>query len=436
MGSILNEKAEEFLIGCILKDNSVIDEITLMPEHFLDLKNRNIYKSILNIKKKSLPIDAATLKAEMGETGFLFIGGNEGITNLKNAVSSAETFNSYEKLIVDQWKVYMSKIFIQQATEKDLKVEDVQALINKLTEIDGRNTNSSFNLKNSLIELYEMVTVETPKGFSGISSGFVDIDKKTDGWQNKNLIIIGARPSMGKTAFALNLSINSFKKSNAIPIIFSLEMGAIELEKRMISNLAEINGMKLKNPYHYTTDEEKERWIKAIGTLEDIHPEIVEKPRITIPEMRAHIRQVKRNNPGRKIIVFIDYLTLIGSNRDFKGNMHSQITEISADLKTMAKDFDCPVVCLAQLSRSVESRNDKRPMMSDLRESGSIEQDADVIALLYRDEYYNETTPENKDLLEVDIQKNRDGEVGLVKLLYKKDINKIENLYHYHNLMK
>jgi replicative DNA helicase len=131
--------------------------------------------------------------------------------------------------------------------------------------------------------------------------------------------------------------------------------------------------------------------------------------------------------------VFIDYLTKIKPMKDYRGNAHAEITEISDDLKTMAKEFDIPVICLAQLSRSVEQRQNKRPLMSDLRESGSIEQDADIIMLLYRDEYYNETTDENRDLLEVDVIKNRDGEVGSVKLLYKRKINKIENLYHYHN---
>jgi replicative DNA helicase len=141
---------------------------------------------------------------------------------------------------------------------------------------------------------------------------------------------------------------------------------------------------------------------------------------------------VKTEYPDQKIIVFIDYLTKIKPAQNYKGNMHAEITEISDDLKTMAKEFDCPVICLAQLSRDVEKRQNKRPLMSDLRESGSIEQDADIIMMLYRDEYYNETTEENRNLLEVDITKNRDGEVGLVKLLYKRDVNRIENLYHYH----
>lgn len=213
-------------------------------------------------------------------------------------------------------------------------------------------------------------------------------------------------------------------------------MKAESLVKRIHSCLSEVNGMKMKNVYHYTTEEEKERMILTLGAFEKLRLKIFDESRQTVSEMRARVRKIKRDNPDNRVIVFIDYLTKIKSSRNYNGNAHAETTEISADLKAMAKDFDCPVICLAQLSRGVEQRTDKRPMMSDLRESGSIEQDADVIALLYRDEYYNETTEENRNVLEVDVAKNRDGEVGKVKLLYKKDINKIENLYHYHNQKK
>jgi replicative DNA helicase len=200
----------------------------------------------------------------------------------------------------------------------------------------------------------------------------------------------------------------------------------------MISCVGEINGMKLKNPYHYTNDDEKERWINSLGVIQKADFKIYDKPQQRVSEMRAKVRKIKHTYPDRPIIIFIDYLTLIRPTQDYKGNSHAAVTEISADLKAMAKDFGCPVICLAQLNRGVEQRPDKRPLKSDLRESGSIEQDADIIALLYRDDYYNEPTAENKDVLEVDITKNRDGELGLVKLQYKKDINKIENFYHYH----
>lgn len=432
----MNEQAEEILLGSILKDNSILEELTLTHEHFLDLTNQNIYKAMREIKRKGFPIDGASLKDEMGETGFLFIGGNDRLKTYKNAVASVHAFKSYEQMIINQWKVNKATDILRETLDKEVNVESLQALIKDLSKIDEEGTLDESNLQEQLLKLYEAVTVEGPKKRSGIPSGYLDIDKMTDGFQPADLVIVGARPSMGKTAFILNLAINAAVKRNAIPVIFSLEMTEEKLIQRMTSCLAEVNGMKLKNPYHYTTDEEKERLVKAIGILGQLKPVIYDRPGQKVAEMRAKVRKIKHDNPDKEILVLIDYLTKIRPSRDFKGNTHQEITEISADLKDMAKVLGCPVVCLAQLNRGVEKRDDKRPMKSDLRESGSIEQDADVIMMLYRDEYYNETNDDNRNILEVDISKNRDGEVGKVKLLYKKEINKIENLYHYHSQRK
>lgn len=428
----MNEHAEEILLGSILKDNSILEEITLSPNNFLDMTNQNIYKAMIEVKRKGFPIDGASLKDQMGETGFLFIGGNERLKVYKEAVASVHAFKSYEQMIINQWKVNTAKDLMREHLDGELNVEQLQTLIKDLNKVDEEGTLDDFNLKEQLRELYEDVTVETPKKRSGIPSGYIDIDNKTDGFQPADFVVVGARPSMGKTAFILNLAINANVKGGAIPIIFSLEMTTKKLMQRFQSCISEVNGMKLKNPYHYTTDEEKEKLIKSLGVLEGIKPYIYDKPGQKVSEMRAKVRKIKQAHPDREIIVFIDYLTKIKPSRDYRGNTHQEITEISADLKEMAKTFNCPVVCLAQLNRGVEQRVDKRPMKSDLRESGSIEQDADIIMMLYRDEYYNETTEDNRNILEVDLSKNRDGEVGLVKLLYKKEINKIENLYHYH----
>jgi replicative DNA helicase len=428
----LNEAAEEILLGSILKDNSILEEVTLSPNNFLSLTNGNLYKAMLNIKKKGFPIDGASLKDELGETGFLFIGGNERLQAYKDSVPSIHAFKSYEQMVINQWKINTAKDLLREALEGELNVDHLQSLIKDLNKVDEEGTLDDFNLKEQLKALYEAITIETPKKRSGIPSGYLDIDNKTDGFQPADLVIVGARPSMGKTAFILNLAINANAKGGAIPIIFSLEMTTQKLMQRMQSCIAEVNGMKLKNPYHYTTDQEKEQLVKALKVIKGIAPYIYDKPGQKVSEMRAKVRKIKQANPGKDIIIFIDYLTKIRPSKDYKGNTHQEITEISYDLKEMAKIFNCPVVCLAQLNRGVEQRQDKRPMKSDLRESGSIEQDADIIMMLYRDEYYSETTEENRNILEVDISKNRDGEVGLVKLLYKKEINKIENLYHYH----
>ncbi|MFY0760220.1 replicative DNA helicase [Metabacillus dongyingensis] len=428
----MNEQAEYMLIGSVLKDNSILGDITLTPEHFNDISNQNIFRAMINTKRKGFPIDAASLKDELGEAGYLFIGGNARLTELKNCVPSVHAFKSYEQMIMNQWKMNQARDLINEALN-DLTTDKIPALIKDLSKVDEEGTQEEFNLSDHLANMYNLIDTEVPKERSGISSGIIDMDNKTDGFQPNDLIIIGARPSIGKTALILNMAINAAQKSNAIPVIFSLEMSSESLIRRMISCIGEINGMKLKNPYHYTNEAEKARWVEAIGVIEKMDLKIYDKPGQKVSEMKAKVRKIKHDNPGRGVLVLIDYLTLIKATSDFKGNTHAQVTEISGDLKGMAKEFKCPVICLAQLSRGVEQRQDKRPFMSDLRESGSIEQDADVIALLYRDEYYNPTTPENKDIMEINIAKNREGEVGEIKVKYKKDINKIENLYHYHN---
>lgn len=427
----MNEQAEYMLIGSILKDNSILEEITLTPDHFEDLTNQNIYKSMLSIKRKGFPIDGASLKDDLGETAFLFVGGNSRLKELKDSVPSVHAYKSYEQMVINQWKLNTARDLIRGSLN-NFKLDEIPHLVKELSRVDEEGAQDEFNLSNHLQNMYDLVTVETPKDRSGITSGLADLDNKTDGFQKNDLIIVGARPSMGKTAFALNLALNAGLGANAIPVVFSLEMSSESLIRRMLSCLGEVNGMKLKNPYHYTNDDEKARWINAIGILEKVNLKIFDKPRQKISEMRSQLRKIKHEHPEQDIIVFIDYLTLIKPSQDYRGNMHAQVTEISADLKAMAKEYKCPVVCLAQLSRGVEQRQDKRPMMSDLRESGSIEQDADIIMLLYRDEYYNETTEDNRNVLEVGLEKNRDGEVGPIKLRYKKEINKIENLYHYH----
>jgi replicative DNA helicase len=303
----------------------------------------------------------------------------------------------------------------------------VQNLISEINQIDQTGTKEVFNLYEHLADLMELPYKKVPKGFSGIPSGFTDMDFMTDGFQDEDSIIIGARPSMGKTALMLNFAKNAGFKG-VVPIIFSLEMSAESLIKRLLSCIGKIDGIKVRNPYNYFNEADKNKWQEAIGILGKIPLQIFDKPGQTLPEMRAKIRQVKKEFPNKKILVMIDYLTLITPTSDHNGNAHLQVSEISRDIKNTAKEFKCPIITLAQLSRSVESRSNKRPMMSDLRESGSIEQDADIVAFLYRDEYYNDTTDENQNILEVDIAKQRNGPTGSVKLYYNKEINSIDNL--------
>lgn len=421
-----NYQAECELLGCILLDPELLKETSVTTEHFYDFNNQQLFNAMRAISKKGEPINAATLYEHLGESGFNMVGGREFFETLKSIVPSIHAFNTFERMVINCWKQReIRRLLTEHAESVDLN--KVQNLISEINKIDQTGTKEVFNLVEHLVNLYEIPFKEVPKGFSGIPSGFKDLDYMTDGFQDEDSIIVGARPSMGKTAFMLNIAKNAGERG-IVPVIFSLEMSAESLIKRMLSCIGEINGVKIRNPFHYFNNRDKDQWSKAIGELEKIPLQIFDKSKQKVSEMRAKIRDVKKQHPNKKILVMIDYLTLITPGSDHNGNAHLQVSEISADLKALAKEFHCPIITLAQLSRGVEARKEKRPAMSDLRESGSIEQDADIVMFLYRDEYYNDTTDENKNVLEVDIAKQRNGPTGLVKLYYHKELNKIGDL--------
>jgi replicative DNA helicase len=322
------------------------------------------------------------------------------------------------------WKARTTRSLLKEFINRDLKEESINEIIFELNNVAQAGVKETFNKKEELLKQYEALDREPEK--VGMKSGFTDLDLMTDGFQHGDSIIIGARPSMGKTALILNIALN-VARNGVIPIIFSLEMGRESLIKRMLSALGRVDGSFAHNPYKYIKGEDRIRWTDAIGVLEKVDFHIFDKSEQTINEMRSKVRQIQRDYLNQRIVVMIDYLTLIKPINTFNGNAHQQVTEISKQLKVMAKDFGIPVLTLAQLSRSVEQRHNKRPMMSDLRESGSIEQDADLIMLLYRDHYYNEESPE-KNLLEINITKQRNGAIGTILLQYEKEYNLVRNL--------
>lgn len=421
-----NYQAECELLGSILLDNELMKETSVTTEHFYDFNNRQLFSAMKQIQQNGDPITLAALGEKIGESGIHMMGGYAFIEQLKGIVASIHAFPAVERLVISNWKKREIKRLLDENAE-NLDLNNVQNLIGEINKIDQTGTKEVFNLADHLTDLLELPYQKVPKGFSGIPSGFSDLDFMTDGFQDEDSIIVGARPSMGKTAFVLNIAKNAGQKG-VVPIIFSLEMSAKSLIKRMLSCIGEIDGIKVRNPYNYFNDNDKVKWGYAITELSKIPLQIFDKSGQKVSEMRAKIRQVKKDYPNKKILVMIDYLTLITPASDHNGNAHLQVSEISSDLKSLAKEFKCPIITLAQLSRGVESRQNKRPAMSDLRESGSIEQDADVIMFLYRDEYYNQTTPENENILEVDIAKQRNGPTGNVELYYKKEINMIHDV--------
>ncbi len=301
--------------------------------------------------------------------------------------------------------------------------KDIPTLLSKLQTIESEGVSDESKIYDVLADMLNLPYEKVEQDITGISSGLKELDMLTMGWQKGESIILGARPSMGKTALMLKF-ILSAAESGAIPVVFSLEMSTKSLVKRLISSVGVIAGYYAKQP-HKMQDNKKQDWVDAVGYISNLKFEIYDKPMQSIQEIRAKTRKAKRDFPDQDIMVFIDYLTLITNNGNFN-NDHQKVTDISAKLKGMAKEFNCPVLTLAQLSRGVESRENKRPMNSDLRDSGSIEQDADVIIFLYRESYYDKNVTDNT--LEVILSKQREGPTGVVKVDYNRSTGVIKDL--------
>lgn len=293
-------------------------------------------------------------------------------------------------------------------------------------EVAQRKNSGSFqNIKDVLVATYDNIEIlTTRKGdVTGIPTGFAELDRMTAGFQRNDLIIVGARPSVGKTAFALNIAQNVATKTEENVAIFSLEMGAEQLVMRMLCAEGNINAQNLRTGS--LTDEDWRKLTMAMGSLSNAGIYIDDTPGVRIGEIRSKCRRLKQEH-GLGMIL-IDYLQLIQGDGRSGDNRQQEVSEISRSLKALARELKVPVIALSQLSRGVEQRQDKRPMMSDIRESGSIEQDADIVAFLYRDDYYDKES-ENKNIIEIIIAKQRNGPVGTVSLAFVKEYNKFVNL--------
>ena len=293
-------------------------------------------------------------------------------------------------------------------------------------EVAQRKNSGAFqNIKDVLVQTYDNIEqLHNRKGdITGIPTGFSELDRMTAGFQRNDLIIVAARPSVGKTAFALNIAQNVATKTDESVAIFSLEMGAEQLVMRMLCAEGNINAQNLRTGN--LTEEDWGKLTMAMGSLSNSGIFIDDTPGIRVSEIRSKCRRLKQEN-GLGMIL-IDYLQLIQGSGRSSDNRQQEVSEISRALKSLARELEVPVIALSQLSRGVEQRQDKRPMMSDIRESGSIEQDADIVAFLYRDDYYDKES-ENKNIIEIIIAKQRNGPVGTVSLAFVKEYNKFVNL--------
>ncbi|UII58102.1 replicative DNA helicase (plasmid) [Cytobacillus spongiae] len=425
---IVNAEAEHSVIGSILLEGDLIKDCVLQHSHFHIMENKRIFWAMRRLDKKGIPIDITTI-ADLLESSVEKIGGIEHLLKVAESVPTIRNFKFYESLVLENWRkrhsIQLANDFKKQLVEED-PAEAIQTVISELMKMqEEESADDDGSIKDELLNLYEQLTTQTNE-MTGISTGFYELNKITGGFQESDLIIIGARPSMGKTAFALNVAYNAAEKGD-IPCIFSLEMPKKQLLKRLASIAGNIDAQKMRNASEDFTDNDWTKFSQALGILNNLDLHIFDKPSVTVNYIWSKVRKVKRENPGKKILVMIDYLQLIMGNASYKGNRLQEISDISRTLKAMARELDVNVVALSQLSRGVEQRQDKRPMMSDLRESGQIEQDADVIGFLYRDEYYYKDS-ELKGITELIVSKHRNGPTGTVKLGFIKEYGKFINL--------
>ncbi|CAM4375704.1 replicative DNA helicase [Paenibacillus endophyticus] len=433
-----NLEAEQAVIGAILLQSEAL--ITAMErvrsEDFYSGPHRQIYEAMVEIAENNQPVDLVTLTAHLQDQHLLEeIGGVSYLAKLANSVPTAANVDYYAQIVEEK---SMLRRLIRTATnivsDGYANSDDVGVLLGdaekQILEISNRRSGSGFiSIRDVLMEVFEKVEqlYQDKGGTTGIPSGFTDLDRMTAGFQRSDLIIVAARPSVGKTAFALNVAQNVGVRARETVAIFSLEMSAAQLVQRMICAEANVDAQRMRTGHLEGDDWEK--LTMAIGSLSEAQIFIDDTPGITVAEIRAKCRRLKKEK-GLGMIM-IDYLQLISGRGKAGENRQQEVSEISRTLKQIARELEVPVIALSQLSRGVEQRQDKRPMMSDLRESGSIEQDADIVSFLYRDDYYDKES-EKKDIIEIIIAKQRNGPVGTVELVFLKKYNKFVSIDRAH----
>ncbi len=429
--------AEQSVLGAVFISPETMASLAdeLVPDDFYKPANKIVFKTMLSLFEKGEPIDTTTMVSALTNQGKIKeIGGLNYVVELVNSTPTSKNVEHYAKLVKE--KAMLRKVIadlsesISSAYQGDVSIGDIIAKTEKaMLDIRNQNTGTGFRNVADILDTH-MQIVETRSqtdGFvTGLSTGFVGLDKITTGLHEGNLIILAARPAMGKTALSLNIAKHVATMERKPAVIFSLEMGAEELIERMVASEGMIPGYHLKTG-NLSTDEWK-RLVHAQSNLYDVPIFVDDTAGIRISEIRSKARKLSQEMGGLGIII-IDYLQLVtGSKRE---NRQQIVSEISRELKILAKDLRVPVIALSQLSRSVEQRQDKHPMLSDLRESGSIEQDADIVAFLYRDAYYQKEhadSQEANNVTELILEKNRHGSLGTVKLYFHKEYTKFSSV--------
>ena len=427
-----NLDAEQSAIGTMFLSNDAlqrcIDE--LQKEHFYSEANGKIFETIKSLYEKNSKIDITTVTAELDNKKILKqVGGVEYLTEIINMVPTARNVDEYIKIIEEK---AIRRRLIETSNQIAIKSYDSEDIEELLNTAETGILNVVKTKKGTAFQTIQQVLIQTQgnleklaqnKGeVTGIATGFREIDRITAGFQPNQLIIVAARPAMGKTAFALNLATNIASNTGKTVALFNMEMGAEQLAMRMLSSVGQIDGPKLSKGHLEHND--WRRVNEAISQLADTKIYMDDTTGMTMNEIRAKCRRLA-SSPNGLDIVIIDYLQLISGSARYAGQRQQEVSEISRSLKLMAMELKVPVVALAQLARSVESREDKRPLLSDLRESGSIEQDADIVAFLYREDYYTKeiSIDEFTSKAEFIIGKHRNGPTATIDLIFKRNTN-------------
>lgn len=429
-----NDEAERSVLGAILLEPEALitaSEI-ILPTDFYKIGHQKIFDAMLALSDRGEPVDVVTVTEQLSATQELEnVGGMSYLAELATAVPTSAHVEQYAKIIEEKSTlrrlIRTAADIIEDGYTREDEVEEVVAQAEaRMMEVSNRKNSRDFrSIDDVLVETFANIEVlhQHQGEVTGIPTGFDDLDKITAGFQRNDLIIVAARPSVGKTAFALNIAQNVGTKTDENVAIFSLEMGADQLVMRMLCAEGNINAQSLRTGD--LTDEDWDKLVMATGTLSNAGIYIDDSPGLRVNEIRSKCRRLKQEH-GLGMII-IDYLQLISGSGRSGENRQQEVSEISRSLKGLARELEVPVIALSQLSRGVEQRQDKRPMMSDLRESGSIEQDADIVSFLYRDDYYDKES-ESSNMIEIIIAKQRNGPTGTVTLAFVKEFNKFLNV--------
>jgi replicative DNA helicase len=427
--------AEQAVLGGLMLDERAWERIAdkLSEEDFYRKDHRLIYRAIGELSNKNMPCDAVTLGEWFDSQGLAeMVGGSSYVIQLANSTPSAANIVAYAEIVreksilrqlIDAGTQIVGDGFQPEGRSSQEILETAEQKVFHIAESGARGKKGFVQMRTAVKEAFQILhqRYESKGSVTGLATGFTDLDEMTAGLQPSDLIIVAARPSMGKTALAVNMAEYAAIKAKKSVAIFSMEMSSSQLAFRLISSLGRINQQHLR-----TGDIQEEEWPRvtsAITILSDAKIFIDDTPALSPAELRARARRLKREHDLGLIV--IDYLQLMQVPGN-KENRATEISEISRGLKALAKELNIPVIALSQLNRSLEQRTDKRPVMSDLRESGAIEQDADVILFIYRDEVYDKDSPK-KGTAEIIIGKQRNGPIGVVNLTFLGQYTKFEN---------